>query len=227
MPRILVVDDEEPIRELVCYTLESEGFRADAVADGAAALSRLDAEPYDMVLLDRMLPGMQGTEVLRRIRASGRLPVILLTALGSEADRVAGLETGADDYVAKPFSPRELVARVRAVLRRSGAGRGARRVVAGDVAIDLAGRAVERAGQPVELTATEFALLRQLAERAGQAVGREELIRGVWGYDFEGDARTIDVHVRHLREKLEADPARPEHIETVRGVGYRLKGDAM
>ena len=142
MPRILVVDDEEPIRELVCYTLESEGFRADAVGDGQSALARLDAEPYDMVLLDRMLPGMQGTEVLRRIRASGRLPVILLTALGSEADRVAGLETGADDYVAKPFSPRELVARVRAVLRRSGAGRGARRVVAGDVAIDLAGRAV-------------------------------------------------------------------------------------
>jgi DNA-binding response OmpR family regulator len=225
MPRILVVDDEEPIRELVCYTLEAEGFRADAVGDGPSALSRLDAEPYDMVLLDRMLPGMQGTEVLRRIRSHGRLPVILLTALGSEGDRVAGLETGADDYVAKPFSPRELVARVRAVLRRAGGGRALRRVVSGDLAIDLASRSVERAGLPVDLTATEFALLRHLAERAGQAVGREELIRGVWGYDFEGDARTIDVHIRHLREKLESEPGRPERIETVRGVGYRLKGD--
>lgn len=223
MPRILVVDDEEPIRELVCFALEAEGFRADAVADGPSALSRLEAEPYDMVLLDRMLPGMQGTEVLRRIRAQGRLPVILLTALSAEGERVAGLESGADDYVAKPFSPRELVARVRAVLRRAGGGRAERRVACGDLVIDLASRTVRRAGQPVDLTATEFALLRQLAERAGQAVGREELIRGVWGYDFEGDARTIDVHIRHLREKLEEDPGRPDRIETVRGVGYRLK----
>ena len=225
MPRILIVDDEEPIRELVCYTLESEGFRADAVGDGQSALARLDAEPYDMVLLDRMLPGMPGTEVLRRIRAQGRLPVILLTALGAESDRVAGLETGADDYVAKPFSPRELVARVRAVLRRSGGGRAARSVHTGEIEIDLVGHTVERGGRPVDLTATEFGILRQLAERVGQAVGREELIRGVWGYDFEGDARTIDVHIRHLREKLERDPGRPERIETVRGVGYRRKGD--
>lgn len=225
MPRILVVDDEEPIRELVVFTLESEGFRADAVADGPTALARLEAEPYDMVLLDRMLPGMQGTEVLRRIRGQGRLPVILLTALGAEADRVAGLETGADDYVSKPFSPRELVARVRAVLRRTGGGHGGRRVRAGDLVIDLVEHAVFRAGERVELTATEFALLRQLAERAGQAVDREELIRGVWGYDFVGDARTVDVHIRHLREKLERDPGRPERIATVRGVGYRLKGE--
>ena len=223
MPRILVVDDEEPIRELVCYTLEAEGFRADAVADGGSALQRLEAEPYDLVLLDRMLPGIQGTEVLRRIRADSRMPVILLTALSAEGERVAGLEAGADDYVGKPFSPRELVARVRAVLRRTGGGRGARRIVLRDLTIDLADRTVVRAGKRVDLTATEFALLRQLAERAGQPVGREELIRGVWGYDFEGDARTIDVHIRHLREKLETDPAHPERIETVRGVGYRLR----
>jgi DNA-binding response OmpR family regulator len=223
VPRILVVDDEESIRELVCYALETEGFRAEAVADGASALARLEAEPYDMVLLDRMLPGMQGTEVLRRIRSQGRLPVILLTALSAEGDRVAGLEAGADDYVPKPFSPRELVARVRAVLRRTGGGRGTRRVTCGDIAVDLAGRTVERGGRPADLTATEFALLRQLAEHAGQAVGREDLIRGVWGYDFEGDARTIDVHIRHLREKLEADPGHPRCIETVRGVGYRLR----
>lgn len=223
MPRVLVVDDEEPIRELVRLTLEQEGFRTDAVVDGRSALLQLEATPYDIVLLDRMLPGMQGTEVLRRIREQGRLPVILLTARSGESDRVEGLEAGADDYVAKPFSPRELVARVRAVLRRSGGARGASILRVGDLEIDLHGHGVTRAGRAIDLTATEFSLLQHMAEHAGQALGREELIRGVWGYDFDGDARTVDVHIRHLREKLEDDPGRPSRIETVRGVGYRLR----
>ncbi|MCL6595802.1 MAG: response regulator transcription factor [Firmicutes bacterium] len=223
MARVLVVDDEEAIRELVAYTLEREGFEADAVADGRAALERLERQPYDLVLLDRMLPGMQGTDVLRRIRAQGRLPVILLTAKAGENDRVEGLEAGADDYVGKPFSPRELVARVRAVLRRAGGGQGAAVLRVGDLELDLKGHGASVRGRPVRLTATEFALLRHLAEHAGRTLSREDLIRGVWGYDFEGDARTIDVHVRHLREKIEDDPARPRRIETVRGVGYRLR----
>lgn len=223
MPRVLVVDDEEPIRELVRLTLEQEGFRTDAVVDGRSALRQLEAAPYDLVLLDRMLPGMQGTEVLRRIREHGRTPVILLTARSGESDRVEGLEAGADDYVAKPFSPRELVARVRAVLRRTGGARGAATLHVGDLVIDLQGHGVTRAGRPIDLTATEFGLLRHMAEHLGHALEREELIRGVWGYDFDGDARTVDVHIRHLREKLEDDPARPARIETVRGVGYRLR----
>jgi len=223
MPRVLVVDDEEPIRELVCYTLEREGFRADAVGDGRSALRRMEEQPYDIVVLDRMLPGLQGTDVLRQIRTAGRTPVILVTAKIGETDRVEGLEAGADDYVAKPFSPRELVARVRAVLRRSGGPKSAVILRVADVEIDLQGHVVTRGGRPVDLTATEFALLRHMAEHAGQVLGREDLIRGVWGYDFEGEARTVDVHIRHLREKIETDPGHPTLIETVRGVGYRLR----
>jgi DNA-binding response OmpR family regulator len=223
LPRVLVVDDEEAIRELVRYTLELEGFRADAVADGPSALRALEGQPYDIVLLDRMLPGMQGTEVLRRIRAERRLPVILLTAKGAEHDRVEGLEAGADDYVAKPFSPRELVARVRAVLRRAGGGQAGAVLRVGDLEVDLKGHAVHRGGRPIDLTQTEFALVAHMAEHAGRVLGREELIRAVWGYDFDGDARTVDVHIRHLREKLEDDPGHPVRIETVRGVGYRLR----
>jgi DNA-binding response OmpR family regulator len=224
VPRILIVDDEPAIVELVRFNLVREGFEADAAGDGRTALRQLESRPYDLVVLDRMLPGIEGTEVLRQLRQHSRIPVILLTARGSEADRVAGLEAGADDYLVKPFSPRELVARVRAVLRRAGRRAAGGIVRTGDLEVDLREQRVRRAGRIVDLTATEFALLRELAEHLDQAVSREQLIEKVWGYDFDGDARTVDVHVRHLREKLEDNPSRPAYLETVRGVGYRLRG---
>jgi DNA-binding response OmpR family regulator len=223
VPRVLVVDDEPSITELVAYNLRQEGFAVDCAADGRAALRMAEAAPYDLVVLDLMLPVVDGREVLRLLRRDHDTPVILLTARGGEADRVAGLEAGADDYLVKPFSVRELLARVHAVLRRFGRGVGKVRV--GGVEIDPAQRRAVRDGRPVELTQTEFDLFWELAQSAGRVLDRESLIRRVWGYDFEGDRRTVDVHVRHLREKLEADPARPRLIETVRGVGYRLRAE--
>lgn len=226
MPRILIVDDEPTIAELVSFNLSHEGYQTDTALDARSALRRFEETPYDLVILDRMLPGMDGVEVLREIRRTGgHVPVLMLTARGSEADRVAGLEAGADDYLVKPFSTRELVARARAILRRSGLHATAADVRFGDVTLHLAGQTCERAGEGIDLTSTEFSLLRSLVEHRGQAVDREALIRGVWGYDFAGDARTVDVHIRHLREKLEADPAHPVWIETVRGTGYRLRGE--
>ncbi len=225
MPRVLIVDDEPAIAELVSFNLSHEGYQTDTVFDARSALRQFEAHPYDLVILDRMLPGMDGVEVLREIRRAGRVPVLMLTARGSEVDRVMGLEAGADDYLVKPFSTRELVARARAILRRSGLAAQTASVGFGDVKLDLASQTCERAGEPVDLTSTEFALLRTLSEYRGRPVDREALIRGVWGYDFSGDARTVDVHIRHLREKLEADPAHPVWIETVRGTGYRLRGE--
>lgn len=227
MPRVLIVDDEPAIAELVSFNLHHEGYQTDTALDARTALRRFDETPYDLVILDRMLPGMDGVEVLREIRrAGGHVPVLMLTARGSEVDRVTGLEAGADDYLVKPFSTRELVARARAILRRTGLSPTASAIRFGDVTLHLGSQTCERAGQLVDLTSTEFSLLRALGEHRGRAVDREALIRGVWGYDFAGDARTVDVHIRHLREKLEADPARPVWIETVRGTGYRLRGDA-
>lgn len=225
MPRVLIVDDEPAIAELVSFNLAREGYQTDVALDGRTALRKFENQPYDLVILDRMLPGMDGVDVLRELRRAGPVPVLMLTARGSETDRVTGLEAGADDYLVKPFSIRELVARTRAILRRSGLSGVEATASFGDVTVHLDTQSCERAGRPVDLTSTEFALLRTLLEHRGRPVDRESLIRGAWGYDFAGDARTVDVHIRHLREKLEADPAHPVWIETVRGTGYRLRGE--
>jgi DNA-binding response OmpR family regulator len=228
-PRVLVVDDDRTVAEVVARYLEQDGFSVDVVHDGRVALDRALAEPPDLVVLDLMLPGMDGLEVCRRIRALAPVPVVMLTARGSETDRIVGLELGADDYVAKPFSPRELAARVRAVLRRArgpldpGGGGPTPPIVDGDVVIDIAAREVTRDGVAVPFTAREFELLAFLARHPRRAFRREELLETVWGTSY-GDTSTITVHVRRIREKLERDPAQPERLVTVWGVGYRWEG---
>jgi two-component system alkaline phosphatase synthesis response regulator PhoP len=223
MQRVLVVDDEAAIVELVEYHLSREGYQVDTETDGQRAVERATREPFDVVILDVMLPGMTGLDACRAIRQSTDIPIIMLTARKDEVDRVLGLELGADDYVTKPFSPRELIARVKAILRRSQKGR----EESGDIRypgleVDVGRRSVLVDGKAVNLTFTEFELLTILARNPGRAFSRDELLVRVWGDDFYGDSRTVDVHVRHLREKLKEDPQNPRFIETVRGVGYRF-----
>ena len=228
--RVLVVDDEPSIVELVRFTLEREGFTTEVATSGQQALAMVRRQAPDLVLLDLMLPGTDGLEVCRQLRQMGNVPIIMLTARASEVDKVVGLELGADDYITKPFSPRELVARVRAVLRRatSPAGGGAgppesQELQVGDIRMDLARHQVWVGSRQVELTPKEFELLRTFMAHRGIVLTRELLLDKVWGYDFAGDTRTVDVHVVRLRHKLEDDPARPRYIETVRGVGYRMR----
>jgi DNA-binding response OmpR family regulator len=226
--RILVVDDDATVSEVVGRYLEREGFTVETVADGRVALDRALAEPPDLVVLDLMLPGMDGLEVCRRLRALAPVPIVVLTARGQESDRIIGLDLGADDYVAKPFSTKELVARVRAVLRRARGPLAAqsdhpRVLVDGDLEVDVAARQARRAGEVVSLTAREFELLAFLARHPRQAFSREEILDQVWGYRY-GDTSTVTVHVRRLREKIEPDPAHPQRIATVWGVGYRWEG---
>ncbi|MDA8064359.1 MAG: response regulator transcription factor [Thermaerobacter sp.] len=222
--RILLVDDEPPILELVSYNLRREGYEVRTARDGAGALEAFRRERPDLVILDLMLPGQDGYQVCRALREEGDVPILMLTARKEEEDRIRGLDLGADDYVTKPFSPRELAARVRAILRRS-AGKAPEggRLRCGDLALDLERRTVEVAGRSVNLTFTEFELLALLARSPGRVYTRELLLEKIWGYDYFGDIRTVDVHIRHLREKIEADPALPTFIETVRGVGYRFR----
>ncbi|MFG2598392.1 response regulator transcription factor [Streptomyces sp. NPDC048462] len=222
---VLVVDDDPTVSEVVAGYLTGAGYEVARAADGPAALECFARRRPDLVVLDLMLPGMDGFEVCRRMRAHGRVPVIMLTARGDEDDRILGLETGADDYVTKPFSPRELVLRVGSVLRRAKAapvpvGRSALLEGAGLV-LDPAARSATREGRALALTLREFDLLAFLLRRPGRVFTREELMSEVWGWDF-GDLSTVTVHVRRLRGKVEADPARPELIRTVWGVGYRL-----
>ena len=223
--RVLVVEDDPTISEVVVRYLEREGLDVEAVADGRDALDAAAKSWPDLVVLDLMLPGMDGLEVCRRLRAHAPVPVIMLTARGDEEDRVLGLELGADDYVVKPFSPRELTARVRAVLRRAVAsgvpdGLGVETIETGSLRIDLPARQVTLANEVVALTAREFDLLVHLARSPRRAFTREELLERVWGYSF-GDTATVTVHVRRLREKIEATPSEPQHLVTVWGVGYR------
>jgi len=218
--QVLVVEDEDAIRELVAYHLEAAGFTALQAADGEEALRIARAETPQLIVLDLMLPKLDGVSVLRELRRDSRVPVIMLTARTEEADRIRGLELGADDYIGKPFSPRELVARVKAVLRRTEPP--VERIVVGPVELDLTAHRCFVQGREVVLTLTEFGLLRALMDRPGQVLTRELLLEKVWGYDFYGDARTVDVHVRHLREKVEEEPSQPQFVETVRGVGYRF-----
>jgi len=223
MATILVVDDEPIVREVVVRYLEREGYTTLEADHGDRARELLQQQTPDLVVLDVMLPGTDGLELCRWIRDRSELPVILLTARGEEADRIVGLELGADDYVTKPFSPRELAARVRTVLRRSASTDGTRaRFAFGDVEIDTQTREVHKAGREVRLTAKEFDLLAFLAGNPRRVFGRDQLMSRVWGYEAALDTGTVTVHVRRLREKIETDPSEPLHLQTVWGVGYRL-----
>ena len=222
MAGILVVDDDRTVREVVASYLRAGGHEVVDVGDGEGALAAMRARRADLVVLDLMLPGIDGLEVCRRLREEGDVPVIMLTALGSETDRIMGLALGADDYVTKPFSPRELVLRVDSVLRRAGQHADPHDVVLtdGDLVVDTARHEATRAGERLPLTAREFDLLRFLVANAGVAWSRDDLLRDVWGWSF-GDQSTVTVHVRRLREKVEPDPTHPTRLLTVWGVGYR------
>lgn len=224
MQRILIIEDEKDLAELLAYNLEREGFRVASVHDGKAGLKQAMAEPPDLILLDLMLPGMLGTEVckaLRREPATARVPVLMLTAKGDEIDRVVGFEVGADDYIVKPFSMREIVLRIRAVLRRNASPVSApEQLDIGGIRIDKERHTVTSAGSEVELTSTEYKLLLYLAERPGRVISRELLLQNVWGYNNMGDTRTVDTHVTRLRGKL-GSPG--EQIKTVRGFGYKME----
>jgi DNA-binding response OmpR family regulator len=225
---ILLVDDEDSVQKLLAYPLEREGFRVLQARDGEEALERFASEHVDLVVLDVMLPKLDGLEVCKRLRAESEVPIIMLTARDDELDKVLGLELGADDYITKPFSIREFRSRVRALLRRAAVARQVpssdRDVISADgLQIDLARRSVEVREEPVQLTYVEFELLRTLAANPGRVYSRRMLLEALWGGADYREPRTIDVHVRHLREKLERDPAEPEFILTVRGVGYRFR----
>ncbi|HYT51537.1 MAG TPA: response regulator transcription factor [Gaiellaceae bacterium] len=224
---ILLVDDEDSVQKLLTYPLERDGFRVVQARDGEQALRMFGDERIDLVVLDLMLPKVDGLEVCKRLRADSNVPIIMLTARGEELDKVLGLELGADDYITKPFSIREFRSRVRALLRRAGLprerAREAETIESGNLRIDPARRTVELAGEPVQLTYVEFELLTTLASEPARVFTREMLLRALWGDSAYREPRTIDVHVRHLREKLERDPREPEYIFTVRGVGYRFR----
>jgi DNA-binding response OmpR family regulator len=223
MATVLIVDDEPIVREVVARYLTREGHRTLEAADGNAARGVIAHSDPDLVVLDVMLPGTDGLELCRWIRSTSELPVIMLTARGEEADRIVGLELGADDYVTKPFSPRELAARVRSVLRRSTpAAPVEERLGFGQVELERASRGVHKAGVELRLTAKEFDLLWFLAAHPRRVFSRGQLMASVWGYRSALDTGTVTVHVRRLREKIEDDPSRPHHLETVWGVGYRL-----
>jgi len=228
-PTILLVDDEDAVLKLLTYPLERDGLRVLAARDGEEALERFASEPVDLVVLDVMLPRLDGLEVCRRLRSESTVPIIMLSARGDELDKVLGLELGADDYITKPFSIREFRSRVRALLRRAAAEphtHDRSEVVDRDgLRIDATRRTVERDGKPVRLTYVEFELLRVLASSPGRVFTREGLLEAIWGSSAYREPRTIDVHVRHLREKLERDAAEPELILTVRSVGYRFRDE--
>jgi DNA-binding response OmpR family regulator len=223
---ILLVDDEDSVQKLLAYPLERDGFRVLQARDGEEALARFADEDVDLVVLDLMLPKLDGLEVCKRLRAESQVPIIMLTARDDELDKVVGLELGADDYITKPFSIREFRSRVRALLRRASAPRATgphETFAAHGLTLDVGRRSVEVHGRAVQLTYVEFELLRTLAAHPGRVYSRRMLLESLWGAADYREPRTIDVHVRHLREKLEPDPAEPEYILTVRGVGYRFR----
>jgi DNA-binding response OmpR family regulator len=224
---ILLVDDEDSVQKLLTYPLERDGFRVVSARDGEEALQRFAAEPVDLVVLDIMLPKLDGLEVCKRLRAESSVPIIMLTARDDEFDTVLGLELGADDYITKPFSIREFRSRVRALIRRAGTAHRAREtgevLEAGPLRIDPDRRTAELDGKAIDLTYVEFELLRTLAASPGRVFSRRALLEAVWGDAAYREPRTIDVHVRHLREKLERDPSDPDLILTVRGAGYRFR----
>ena len=223
METVLVVDDEPIVRDVVVRYLERDGYRTLTASDGDSARALIEEREPSLVVLDVMLPGTDGLSLCRWIRDRSTLPVILLTARGEEADRIVGLELGADDYVTKPFSPRELAARVRSVLRRSNGSAPARETLAfGEIELDGRSREARRAGDVIRLTAKEFELLSFLASHPRRVFSRDQLMARVWGYEAAVDTGTVTVHIRRLREKIEVDPGRPRHLHTVWGTGYRL-----
>lgn len=226
--RVLVVDDEAQIREVVARYLEAAGFAVTEAEDGPSALRLIETQPIDLIVLDLLLPGMDGREVCRRVRARSAVPIIMLTAMSDEADTLRGFGLGADDYITKPFSPREVVVRVQAVMRRIAAMTAPAMVLDGalhcaNLVIQPELRRADRDGAPLDLTAKEFDLLLFVARHPQQVFTRQQLLDHVWGYDFFGDASTVTVHIRRLREKIEADPAHPLHIKTVWSVGYKFE----
>jgi phosphate regulon transcriptional regulator PhoB len=232
--KILVVDDEADIVELVSYNLKKEGFAVDSAYNGEEALRRVTSSPYDLLMIDLMLPGIQGLELCRIIRGNadtGQVPIIIITAKGGEVDKILGLEMGADDYVTKPFSPRELVARVKAVLRRSLTVKKEEQAETGKILriggieIDMERYTVSLDGRPVKLSATEFKLLLYLAERKGKVFSRDQLLDAIWREESFVEPRTVDVHIRRLRSQIEKDPSNPRYIKTLRGVGYCLSAE--
>ncbi len=225
MTRVLVVEDEESFREALGFMLRKEGYDVLAVADGVLALEEFDRHGADIILLDLMLPGVSGTEVCRTIRQKSNVPIIMVTAKDSEIDKVVGLEIGADNYVTKPFSSRELVARIRAVLRRGPETDDPQVniIEAGPVRIDVERHVVTVDGSPMSLPLKEFDLLELLLRNTGRVLTRGQLIDRVWGSDYVGDTKTLDVHVKRLRSKIEPDPASPRHLITVRGLGYKFE----
>jgi two-component system, OmpR family, response regulator RegX3 len=226
LARVLVVEDEESFSDALSYMLRKEGFEVSVAATGTEALTEFDRTGADIVLLDLMLPEMSGTEVCRELRQRSRVPIIMVTARDSEIDKVVGLELGADDYVTKPYSPRELVARIRAVLRRQGAevvDADAPTLAAGPVRMDIDRHVVTVGGEAVQLPLKEFELLEMLLRNAGRVLTRGQLIDRVWGADYVGDTKTLDVHVKRLRSKVEPEPSAPRFIVTVRGLGYKFE----
>ncbi|MBB5914387.1 two-component system response regulator RegX3 [Nocardia transvalensis] len=228
MTSVLIVEDEESLADPLAFLLRKEGFEVTLVGDGPSALAEFDRSGADIVLLDLMLPGMSGTDVCKQLRTRSSVPVIMVTARDSEIDKVVGLELGADDYVTKPYSSRELIARIRAVLRRGAGeemdgGNESGVLEAGPVRMDVDRHTVQVNGKPVTLPLKEFDLLEYLLRNSGRVLTRGQLIDRVWGADYVGDTKTLDVHVKRLRSKIESDPAKPEHLVTVRGLGYKLE----
>ena len=226
MARILVVEDEETLAEAISFLLSKEGFDVAVAASGLEAIEVFDKSGADLILLDLMLPGLSGTEVCRQIRTKSSVPIIMLTAKDSEIDKVVGLELGADDYVTKPYSSRELIARIRAVLRRGeiqDAGGDESTLEVGPVRMDTDRHVITVNGEQVAIPLKEFELLEFLMRNAGRVLTRIQLIDRVWGSDYVGDTKTLDVHIKRLRAKIEKDPANPEHIQTVRGMGYKME----
>ena len=228
MTSVLIVEDEESLADPLAFLLRKEGFEATVVADGPTALAEFDRAGADIVLLDLMLPGMSGTDVCKQLRRKSSVPVIMVTARDSEIDKVVGLELGADDYVTKPYSARELIARIRAVLRRGADADDTAAIdgvlESGSVRMDVERHVVSVNGDPITLPLKEFDLLEYLMRNSGRVLTRGQLIDRVWGADYVGDTKTLDVHVKRLRSKIEADPANPVHLVTVRGLGYKLEG---
>jgi DNA-binding response OmpR family regulator len=227
-PKILLVDDEHAIQTLLSYPLQKDGYEVTCASDGREALSRFDAGSYDLVVLDVMMPKLDGLEVCRRLRAKSTVPIIMLTARAEEVDKIVGLELGADDYITKPFSLREFRSRVKAALRRATwqtptADITAEQLDVRDLRVDFGKRTVKVRGEDVQATYVEFEILKALACNPGRVFTREMLLTRIWGDSAFRDPRTIDVHIRHLREKLEVDPKEPEYLFTVRGVGYRFR----
>ncbi|WP_018023200.1 response regulator transcription factor [Corynebacterium ulceribovis] len=228
MTSVLIVEDEESLADPLAFLLRKEGFEVHVALDGPTALSEFDRVPIDIVLLDLMLPGMNGTEVCKQLRTRSQVPVIMVTARDSEIDKVVGLEIGADDYVTKPYSSRELIARIRAVLRRGGDPEMTEEVLddvleSGRVRMDVERHTVEVDGVPVQMPLKEFDLLEFLLRNTGRVLTRGQLIDRVWGADYVGDTKTLDVHVKRLRSKIEEHPSRPKHLITVRGLGYKFE----